>query len=159
MNFLKANKDNLNEIMLLYKEVIKTTFTTWGEDYPSRELIKSDIDNGNIYIVIEDNKIIAVSFLGVKEEENEEWVNNLNNPLGIARICVKKEYQGKGIGSEFLRFLISAAKLRGADGMHFHVATLNGAAMNMYEKAGFKNCGRGKSNYGFDYYKYEMVFK
>ena len=105
MNFLKANKDNLNEIMLLYKEVIKTTFTTWGEDYPSRELIKSDIDDGNIYIVIEDNKIIAVSFLGVNEEENEEWVNKLNNPLGIARICVKKEYQGKGIGSKIIHAL------------------------------------------------------
>ena len=158
MEFLKANKDNLNSIMLLYKEVIKTTFTTWGENYPSRELIEKDIDEGNIYIVKDNNVIVAVSFLGVKEEENEEWANKLNNPLGIARICVKKEYQGKGIGSEFLVFLISEAKLRGADGLHFHVATLNGAAMNMYEKVGFKNCGRGKSNYGFDFYKYEMVF-
>ena len=61
--------------------------------------------------------------------------------------------------SKFLSLLIDEAKKRGADGMHFHVATLNIAAMKMYEKSGFKNCGMGKSNYGFDFYKYEMVFK
>ena len=55
--------------------------------------------------------------------------------------------------------LVKEAKDRGADGMHFHVATLNSSAMRMYENVGFVNCGLGKSNYGFDYYKYEMVFK
>lgn len=159
MNFLKANKEDVNEIMLLYNEVMKTTFTTWGQGYPSKDLIEEDIHAGNLYVLKDDNKIIAVSFLGVKEEENENWENKLTNALGIARICVSSRYQGRGIGTKFVSLLVKEAKDRGADGMHFHVATLNSSAMRMYENVGFVNCGLGKSNYGFDYYKYEMVFK
>lgn len=43
-------------------------------------------------------------------------------------------------------------------GMQFHVCTKNISAMKMYEKVGFKNYGLGKSNYGFDYYKYKLSF-
>ena len=159
IEFLKASKADVNEIMLLYKEVMKTTFTTWGQGYPNRELIELDVSNDSLYVLKDNGKIIAVSFLGVKEEENENWENKLSNPLGIARICVSSEYQGKGIGTRFVSLLVEEAKARGADGMHFHVATLNASAMRMYENVGFKNCGLGKSNYGFDYYKYEMVFE
>ena len=159
MEFLKATKKDVNEIMSLYKEVMKTTFTTWGQGYPNKELIENDVNDSNLYVLKDEDKIIAVSFLGEKEEENENWSNKLNRPLGVARICVSNLYQRKGIGSMFLSFLIEEARNRGADGMHFHVATLNVAAMRMYEKVGFENCGLGKSNYGFDFYKYEMVFK
>ena len=87
MNFLKASREDVNEIMLLYNEVMKTTYTTWGQGYPSKELIEEDIHAGNLYVLKDDNKIIAVSFLGVKEEENENWENKLTNAFGIARIC------------------------------------------------------------------------
>ena len=159
MEFLKARKDDLDNIMSLYKNVIASTFTTWDEYYPSKELIENDILSGNLYLLKENNEIIAVSFLGLKEEENEDWSHKLNYPLGVARICVNHKWQGKGIGKYFMLRLIEEAKNRGADGMHFHVATINKAAMKMYEGVGFTNCGLGKSNYGFDFYKYEMVFK
>jgi ribosomal protein S18 acetylase RimI-like enzyme len=56
----------------------------------------------------------------------------------------------------FLKQLISEAKSQGVDGLLLHVCTQNVAAMKMYEKTGFINTGLGLSNYGFDFYKYEM---
>ena len=78
MNFLKAEPNDVPEIMALYKEVIKTTFTTWDENYPSADLIKSDIDDGNFYVLkTDDGKIVAASFLGVKKDDAEHWFHTL----------------------------------------------------------------------------------
>lgn len=156
--FENASENNLDEIMELYKRVIKTTFTTWDENYPSRELIEGDIKNKELFVIKSKDKIVAVSFLGAKEKDNEKWCVELKKPIGIARICVAPECQGKGIGAFLVKSLIQRAKNQGADGMHFHVEVSNISAMKMYEKCGFKNYGRGQSNYGYDYYKYELKF-
>ena len=154
--FSKAELCDLDIIMQLYKYVIKTTFTTWDENYPSKELIKSDIQNKNLYVLKKDNKIIAVSFLGKKEEENEDWHLPYTKAYGVARICVSPEFQCKGIATIFMKYLIQEAKNNNVDTMHFHVCTKNISAIKMYQKVGFKNYGLGKSNYGFDYYKFEQ---
>ena len=156
--FLQATLQDVENIMSLYRYVIKTTFTTWDDNYPDKELIVRDINNKNLFVLKHNDNIIAVSFVGYKEEENENWTYPLLSPIGVARICVSPDHQGQGIGTHFMKQLINIAKERGADGMHFHVCTQNPAAMKMYEKVGFVNCGLGKSNYGFDYYKYEQVF-
>lgn len=159
MNFLKAEPNDVPEIMALYKEVIKTTFTTWDENYPSADLIKSDIDDGNFYVFkTDDGKIVAASFLGVKKDDAEHWFHTLSNPMGVARICVSRLQQGKGVGTAFMKMLIDEAKRRGADGMHFHVCTKNSSAIKMYEKCGFVRYGEVVEQYGFEFFKYEQVF-
>lgn len=157
----QAEINQLDEIMKLYKDVIKKTYTTWDEYYPSKELVEEDIKKNNFYVLKTNGKIIAVSFLGEKdadETKEENWTYPLKSAISIARICVSPKYQGQGVGTKFLNMLMTQAKELGADGIHFHVATQNMAACRMYEKSGFKNCGLGQSNYGFDFYKYEIVF-
>lgn len=156
--FELAEKESADEIFQLYQEVIKTTFTSWDESYPSRSLVVDDIKNRNVYVLKSGKKIIAVSFLGKCENEDDDWKYKLNNGFGVARICVSPGFQGRGVGAQFLKLLIEEAKRRGADGLHFHVCVQNLAAIRMYEKVGFENCGLGKPNYGFEFYKYEMVF-
>ena len=156
--FDKAQEKDFNQICDLYKNVIKTTFTTWDDEYPSKKLIMEDIESGKLYLLKELNKIVAVSYLGKNENEDENWTIKLKNPLGVARICVCPTMQKKGVGTYFMKQLIDTAKMMGADGMHFHVCTKNVSAMKMYENVGFINCGLGKSNYGYDFYKYEMAF-
>ena len=158
LKFLLAKKENVEEIYELYQYVIKNTFTTWDENYPSKALIVDDIKNKNLYILKHADKIVAVSFLGKYENEDDDWEYKLNNGYGVARICVSPDFQGHGIGTQFLKLLIEEAKKRGADGMHFHVCVQNLSAIRMYEKAGFKNSGMGRPNYGFEYYKYELIF-
>lgn len=154
-----ATLDDIDEILSLYHHVIETTFTTWGDDYPNRELLENDIMSKSLYVLKSQNDIIGVSFFGIKENDDESWIFPLSNPMSVARICVSPEHQGKGVGTYLMHKLVSLAKEKGADGMHFHVCTQNPSAMKMYEKAGFKNTGPGKSNYGFEFFKYEQIFK
>ena len=154
-----ANATEIDKIITLYRRVIDTTFTTWGKDYPSKELLINDIKNNNLYLLKLDDNIVAVSFLGIKENDDESWVLPLSKPMSVARICVSPDFQSKGVGTMFMSLLTQKAKELGADGMHFHVCTKNPAAIKMYENVGFSNTGLGKSNYGFDFYKYEQIFK
>ena len=153
-----AQINDFEQIFELYQNVINTTFTTWDKNYPSKKLVLKDIQNSNLYVLKDGQTIVAVSYLGKNENDNDNWSLKLKNPLGVARICVNPSQQGKGIGTFFMNKLIETAKNLGADGMHFHVCTKNVSAMKMYEKVGFKNCGLGKSNYGFDFYRYEIAF-
>lgn len=154
--FEKAKISDLDNVMNLYKKVIQTTFTTWDENYPSKDLIKSDIQNQNLYVFKKYNQIIAVSFLGEKEEEHEDWCLPYTKAYGVARICVSPDFQGQGVATLFMKYLIQESKNQNVDTMHFHVCTKNISAIKMYQKVGFKNYGLGKSNYGFDYYKFEQ---
>lgn len=156
--FEKANENDFGEIKKLYKNVIKTTFTTWDENYPSDNLLIEDIKNEQLFVLRDNSKIIAVSFLGTKNNDTENWSLKLKSPMSVARICVSPQYQGRGVGSYFMNQIICEAKKRGADGMHFHVCTQNSSAIKMYEKVGFKNLGRGQSNYGYDFFKFEQKF-
>ena len=156
--FKLAEEKELNVIIKTYKDVIKANFTTWDENYPSKELVQEDIEKKTLYVLKNKDEIVAISFLGPNENENEKWEYKLQNPLGIARICVAPKYQGQGFGKLMLKHLIKLAKEKRADGLHFHVAILNKVAIKMYLSCGFENCGKGKANYGYDYYKFEMKF-
>ncbi len=156
--FKLAEKKDIDLIMKIYEDVIKTTFTTWDENYPSKQLVQEDIEKKTLYILKNEDDIVAISFLGTNENEEENWKYKLQRPLGIARICVSPKYQGKGFGHLMVKNLTKKAKEKNADGLHFHVAILNKIAIKMYLSCGFENCGKGKTNYGYDYYKFEMKF-
>ena len=108
--FRLAEKKDLDIIMKIYKDVINSTFTTWDEDYPSKQLVQEDIEKKTLYVLKNEDDIVAISFLGPNENENEKWKYKLQNPLGIARICVAPNYQGQGFGKLMLKYLIKLAK-------------------------------------------------
>ena len=55
----------------------------------------------------------------------------------VSRMIVKKEYRGRGIGSEILEFLIRRAKELGFSEMTIGVDKDNGNALHLYRKYGF----------------------
>lgn len=57
----------------------------------------------------------------------------------VSRMIVKKEYRGRGIGSDILDFLIAKAKEMGFSEMAIGVDKDNIAALNLYKKFGFTN--------------------
>ena len=71
----------------------------------------------------------------------------------VSRMIVKKEYRGRGIGSEILEFLINKAKEMGFFEMTIGVDKDNENALHLYRKYGFTEVLFDGADEDGEYYK------
>lgn len=100
--------DEIKQIFNLAKEFMDNSGneSQWQNGYPSKELLKKDIQNKNLYICTDNNKIVAVFnfFIGIEPTYNKiyngEWLSNneygvihriavIERNKGIASFCIK----------------------------------------------------------------------
>jgi ribosomal-protein-alanine N-acetyltransferase len=65
----------------------------------------------------------------------------------ILALCVQKEFQRQGIGRSLVEALSRAARKAEARRLFLEVASDNTAALSLYGKLGFEECGRRKGYY------------
>ncbi len=156
--FLPVVKGEEKIVKKIYREVIKTTLTTWDEEYPSYEMIEQDVINNELFCLKdEQNNIVGVCFVSNKFEGEEEWKYELKNPFRFARICSLPHLQGFGIATKMLKELIAYVKGLGCDGLRISVYNKNASALKLYDNFGFEKVGEC-FKYGFDFYLYELRF-
>ncbi len=68
----------------------------------------------------------------------------------LLNICVQREQQGKGLGRDFVRHVISRARRLGADAVYLEVRPSNKKALRLYDSLGFKQIGVRKDYYPGD---------
>ena len=156
--FSTATNSDAAGIFALYRSMIGRPGCTWSEEYPAFELIERDIRTGSLYI-LKDSKerLIAAAAAGPDNElEDFEW--KPRHPCELARIAVAIPCQNKGVGSYLLKQVIAAVKARGFDGIRMLVYVNNPSALALYDKYGFKRLDIVHM-YGYDFYRYEMVFQ
>lgn len=59
----------------------------------------------------------------------------------LLTIAVHAAQRGRGIGSRLLTAGLADARTRGAECVHLEVAADNSAALRLYQRAGFRQCG------------------
>jgi ribosomal protein S18 acetylase RimI-like enzyme len=60
----------------------------------------------------------------------------------IDELYIEKEYRGKGIGKEAMKFVVKESRTLGISAVHLEVERNNDAAINLYNKFDFKDNGR-----------------
>lgn len=65
----------------------------------------------------------------------------------ITNVAVSRDYRGCGIGFAMLKELLRYGAQRGVAGFTLEVRESNAAAIALYEKLGFENCGIRKKFY------------
>lgn len=65
----------------------------------------------------------------------------------IMNVAISKEYRRQGIAEQMLLFLMEKAKEKGVERFTLEVRESNIAAINLYEKLGFKSVGIRKNFY------------
>ena len=151
IEFRQATIDDFSEIVKLYAKVIKTTYTTWDKDYPSKAMIKEDIMTGRLVAAICDNKIVGVAAVDGNKFEDEGMKVG-----GFARICIHPDYQGKGLGTKFVKHITEMLKNLGCKKIKLRVSMQNTAAIKMYEKCGFENIGQD-FNFELEWFLFEKM--
>jgi len=81
-----------------------------------------------------------VRFVGIIEEEivGYGFLWNLNNDFPSLGICIRDDFQGKGIGKGLMEYLINFAKKKDKKGLILTVYKDNEKAFSLYKKFGFE---------------------
>lgn len=73
--------------------------------------------------------------------------NNISGEVYITNVAVKAAYRKKGFGERLIKYLVTESMLENAEFVTLEVRRSNEAAVNLYEKCGFKKAGERKNFY------------
>ena len=134
MDIIKMSKEHIKECADLFIDVF--TKPPWNDTYNSREQVitffQNYIDNNYFvgYVLKEQTIIIALS-IGMKKP----WINGME--YYIDQFCVKSDFQGKGIGSYFLRLIEHEIQIEKMNAIMLNTESCF-PSENFYRKNGFQ---------------------
>ncbi len=138
-----ATEADRAEILALYHAQIGREFCPWTEHYPSDEEITFDLSRDALFVMREDDRIIAA----VSMEEDPQvdalpcWTPELQPGGEIARVAVHPDFQNQGIARQMVQFGLDRLKERGFKSFHGIVNRMNEKALRSYAVFGFRNVG------------------
>ncbi len=147
-------------VMVLYRSQIGTPGCTWDEHYPTPALLARDIAAGNAYVMRDEAGVVVATIAIDQDEEVDSlpcWSGKRGEYRELARLCVKRELQGRGIARQMLSFGMEELRRRGCLGVHFLVSPDNPKALASYRVFGFENLGTAQL-YGQSWFCYEKRF-
>ena len=143
----RASVSDADEVFALYHDLLAAPYSTWSEDYPSKENVISDV-SGRKTLVMRDgtDRIVAAIALLSSEDEPEldgiaMWYRDVSRWAVLSRLGVALDMQGKGIAGRMLTAAMEAAREDGCEAVRFLVAKSNPIAQKAYSKIGFDICG------------------
>jgi ribosomal protein S18 acetylase RimI-like enzyme len=152
MQIVMAAKQDKDEILKLYKAQFGREFCPWTEGYPSEETIDIDLSRDALFVMKEDDRIVAA--ISLEEDEDVDnlscWDKTLAPEGEVARVAVLPEAQNKGLGRIMMQYAMDELKRRGYNGIHILVNKHNIKAIRCYEVFGFRTVG--------ECYMYEQDF-
>lgn len=142
-NIVLATDSDREQLMTLYKEQVGREFCAWDEDYPSTETIDFDLSRDALFVMKENDAIIAAISIEIDEDVDrlECWDRNLFPGGELARLAVTPSRQGTGIARLMMQYGMKALKERGYKSIHFLVNKYNIPAIRSYAKFGFSVVG------------------
>lgn len=144
MEFQKATRDDINEILALYRAAIGTDGCTWSLDYPNEEITRGDYARGDLYCMktLEGEIVGAISVDDDKEVDALTcWSKEMLPATELARLVVKESYQNQSIARKLLMGAMEELKKREYKAVHFLVSPGNKKALHSYAKLEFAHCG------------------
>ena len=140
----RAKQQDAEEIFALYRSLIDMPYSTWSEDYPTKEMVDEDIRDHEIVVMRNgQNQIVAAISLWHEFEFGDaaDWYPDVKKWAMLSRLGVAREWQGKGIAKRMLMTAMEAGKDDGCEAVQFLVAKSNPIAQRAYAPLGFDICG------------------
>ncbi|MBQ4265259.1 MAG: GNAT family N-acetyltransferase [Clostridia bacterium] len=147
MRIERAKPDDVDAVFALYHSLLDTPYSTWSEEYPSRELVAEDVRGGKTIVMRDPSgRIVAAIALLPGEEEDEfddmaPWYADAQKWAVPSRLGVAVDQQGKGIAKRMLTAALDAARQEGSDAVRFLVAKRNPIPQRAYASLNFDVCG------------------
>lgn len=147
MRIERAKPCDAEAVYALYHSLINMPYSTWDEDYPSRELVFEDVETGKTIIMRDpsDEIVAAIALLPAEEEPEFDgiapWYADVEKWAIPSRLGVAGGMQGRGVAKRMLTAAMDHAREDGCGGVRFLVAKSNPIAQRAYASLGFDICG------------------
>jgi ribosomal-protein-alanine N-acetyltransferase len=129
LEFRPMSPADVEEVMRLETSVYQFPWT----ERIFRDCIRVGYD---CWLALKDNIIVAHAVVSTAAGESH-----------VLNLAVTEEYQGKGIGKQFIHFLLGIAASKQAEIMMLEVRPSNVRAISCYNSAGFNEIGCRKDYY------------
>lgn len=121
--------------------------------YPDEPFIRKSIENGELFVMINEGKIVSAMVLNNSfggDYEDAEWkaAASPDETMVIHMLAVSIPQNGKGYGGEMVRYAVNKAKNDGIRSVRLDVYPKNVPAIRAYETAGFKYVETRSTCYG-----------
>lgn len=150
MVFRKANHNDIDRIYEIIRQAQEyfrqNGIDQWQNNYPNPDIIKKDIENGECYVIEDDNLIIATVVLSFNGEKTYEkiydgsWISDREYAV-IHRIAVDSRFKGKGIASFIIRNLENLCRQKGIYNLRVDTHQDNKSMIKMLSNNNFIYCG------------------
>ena len=116
----------------------------WARDvYPTKQTAIDGINANEMFVMIEDDKIVAAAKINQEQEEeyeqaNWQYVVPNDQVMVLHTLVVSPKYAKKGYGSKFVKFYEEYALEHGCKFLRMDTSSKNLIARNLYKKLGYK---------------------
>lgn len=139
-----AGADELDLALSIVRDAAKDPDSHWDEEYPTKDILKGDIERGDLYILREGEKPLSVIVLlpyDTTEQPDFPWPEPVPESVMLARLGIIREAQGTGLASVTVRMALAVCRER-----RYKTATLmtdpdNARTNHIYQKLGFQYKG------------------
>lgn len=150
MEFRRSTKSDLKEIIEIIKEAQNyfkaNNIDQWQDGYPNEESIMNDIESGESYILLKDNKIIATAYLSFNGESDYDiihegkWLGDENYAV-IHRVAVSNNMKGQGMAGELFKQIENLCLENKVNHIRIDTHRHNRSMQRFLMKSGFEYCG------------------
>lgn len=138
-----AKKEDLPQILQLYRSVIGKPGCTWTVTYPNEATLYEDFEAKQLYVLRKNKAIIgAASVVAKNELDDLDCWQFRESVREIARVMIAPQQQGKGRGKYMIRQLCFRLARQECKAVHILVGAENYHAQNLYREVGFKIRGQ-----------------
>lgn len=162
MEFRRANREEAEEILQLYRSLIGTEYCVWTENYPTEREVEFDLSRDALFVLREKSSGRLMGAISIDEDPEVKtlscWSEDLTPVAELSRLGVSVEYQNRGIARILLQEAMAELKAQGYRAVHILVAKDNVKALRSYEKLHFTTAGECEL-FGHSYWCYEKELK
>lgn len=117
----------------------------WQDGYPNEQSIQEDLNNGNAYVVTEDEVVLAYAAIIFDKEPAYEiiegtWLSN-NDYAVVHRVAASELAKGKGIATKLFQMVEGICLDSGVHSIKVDTNFDNIPMLKILEKLGYSYCG------------------
>jgi RimJ/RimL family protein N-acetyltransferase len=147
--FRKAKTDEINVIWHILQQAIirrqNDGSSQWQDGYPNLQIIENDIENGQGFVLLEEDIIVGYCAILINNEPayqkiEGKWLSN-GNFVVVHRVAIAAPYLGKGLASIIIKNIEKFAQNNNIHSVKADTNYDNIAMLKTFEKAGYTYCG------------------